>query len=111
MLNFVETFVRRSRHRLSRSELLVRLLGLPKSKDVPSSRGLVLIQIDGLSRRQLEHAMARGNLPFLRQLMQKHKYRLDSLYSGLPSSTPAVTAELLYGVKGAVPAFSFFDRA
>lgn len=111
MLNFVETFVRRSRHRLSRSELLVRLLGLPKSKDVPSSRGLVLIQIDGLSRRQLERAMARGNLPFLRQLMHRHKYRLDSLYSGLPSSTPAVTAELLYGVKGAVPAFSFFDRA
>ena len=111
MLNFVETFVRRSRHRLSRSELLVRLLGLPKSKDVPSSRGLVLIQIDGLSRRQLERAIAQGNLPFLRQLTQKHKYRLDSLYSGLPSSTPAVTAELLYGVKGAVPAFSFFDRA
>lgn len=111
MLNFVETFVRKSRHRLSRSELLIRLLGLPKSQDVPSSRGLVLIQIDGLSRHQFERAMAQGHLPFLQQLLCKHKYRLGSLYSGMPSSTPAVTAELLYGVKTAVPAFSFYDRA
>lgn len=111
MLNFVETFVRTLRHRLSRSELLIKLLGLPKSQDVPSSRGLVLLQIDGLSRRQFERAMARGRLPFLKQLLDKHRYRLDSLYSGMPSSTPAVTAELLYGVKTAVPAFSFYDRA
>ncbi len=55
--------------------------------------------------------MDRGNLPFLRQLLRQHKYRLHSLYSGMPSTTPAVTAELLYGVKSAVPAFSFYDRS
>ncbi len=110
MLNFIETFIRKCRHRLSRSELLIKLLGLPKSQEVPSSRGLVLLQIDGLGRHQFERAMAQGNLPFLKQLMDKHKYRLDSLYSGMPSSTPAVTAELLYGIKTAVPAFSFYDR-
>src|SRR5690606_20469607 len=37
-------------------------------------------------------------------------YQLHTQYSGLPSSTPAVQAELFYGVKGAVPAFSFVDR-
>jgi hypothetical protein len=31
------------------------------------------------------------------------------MYSGLPSSTPAVQAELFYGVKCAVPAFSYRD--
>ena len=55
--------------------------------------------------------MAHGNLPFLSGLLSRHKYRLHSLYSGLPSSTPAMTAELLYGVKCAVPAFSFYDRS
>ena len=55
--------------------------------------------------------MAGGNLPFLAQLLSRHRYRLHSLYSGLPSSTPAMTAELLYGVKCAVPAFSFYDRS
>lgn len=111
MLNFVETFVRRWRGRLSRSEWLIRLLQLTKSTEAPHTPGLVLIQIDGLSRRQLERAVDRGNLPFLRQLLHQHKYRLHSLYSGMPSTTPAVTAELLYGVKGAVPAFSFHDRS
>jgi endonuclease/exonuclease/phosphatase family metal-dependent hydrolase len=110
MLNFVETYIRRLRGRLSRSEWLIRLLGLPKSRDEPSAPGLVLIQIDGLSRHQLERAMAQGNMPFLRQLLARHRYRLHSLYSGMPSSTPAVTAEVFYGVKTAVPAFSFFDR-
>lgn len=110
MLNFVETYIRRLRGRLSRSEWLIRLLGLPKSPDEPSAPGLVLIQIDGLSRRQLERAMAQGNMPFLRQLLHRHKYHLQSMYSGMPSSTPAVTAELFYGVKTAVPAFSFYDR-
>ena len=35
---------------------------------------------------------------------------LRPFYSGLPSATPAVQAELFYGVKGAVPSFSYFDR-
>ncbi len=35
---------------------------------------------------------------------------MHSLYSGLPSVTPAMTAELLYGVKCAVPSFSFYNR-
>ncbi|MBN1363081.1 MAG: endonuclease/exonuclease/phosphatase family protein [Sedimentisphaerales bacterium] len=109
MLNFVETLVRKSRRWISRSEWLVSLLGLERSRDTAAEPGLVLIQIDGLSRHQLERAVAQGNLPFLRHLLQKNRYHLHSLYSGMPSSTPAMTAELLYGVKGAVPAFSFYD--
>ncbi len=111
MLNAIETFFRKSRRWVSRSEWLIRLLRLTKTRGAASEPGLVLIQIDGLSRRQLEHTMTRGNLPFLGQLLRRHRYRLYSMYSGLPSSTPAATAELLYGVKGAVPAFSFYDRA
>jgi endonuclease/exonuclease/phosphatase family metal-dependent hydrolase len=110
MLNDVETFFRSLRRWLSRSEWLIRLLGLTKTPAGPGQRGLVLIQMDGLSRHQLERAMARGRLPFLKQLRRRQKYELHSLYSGLPSSTPGMTAELLYGVKGAVPAFSFYNR-
>jgi endonuclease/exonuclease/phosphatase family metal-dependent hydrolase len=111
MLNQVETFLRKLRRGVSRSEWLIRLLHLTKTQGAASEPGLILIQIDGLSRRQMERAMAKGRMPFLAQLLRKHKYRLHSLYSGLPSSTPAMTAELLYGVKCAVPAFSFYDRS
>ncbi len=94
----------------SRSEWLIRLLRLTKTQGSAGEPGLVLIQIDGLSRHQLQRALAKGHLPFLARLLRERGYRLHSLYSGMPSSTPAMTAELLYGVKGAVPSFSFYSR-
>lgn len=94
----------------SRSEWLIRLLRLTKTQGMADEPGLVLIQIDGLARHQLERAMKERHLPFLARLLQEHGYGLHSLYSGLPSSTPAMTAELLYGVKCAVPSFSFYSR-
>jgi endonuclease/exonuclease/phosphatase family metal-dependent hydrolase len=72
---------------------------------------LLLIQIDGLPRRQVEAAMAAGRMPFLRRLLVHGQYPLHTFYSGLPSTTPAVQGELYYGVKAGVPAFSFLDRS
>ena len=67
------------------------------------------VQIDGLSREQFERAVAGGRLPFLRRLLRGQGHRLHTFYSGLPSTTPAVQAELYYGERAAVPAFSFLD--
>lgn len=69
-----------------------------------------MIQIDGLSQPQLERALDRGEMPFLQRLLRREHYQLHAHYSGLPSTTPAVQAELFYGTKGAVPAFSFKDH-
>lgn len=97
----------RIRRWLSRSEWAVRLLGLPRETERPGEPGLVLIQIDGLSRRQLERGMAEGRAPFLRRLLTAEHYRTVTLYSGMPSSTPAVQGELFYGARCAAPAFGF----
>ena len=110
MIYRLEVVARRARRWISRSEWAARLLGLPETGDTTAARGLVMIQIDGLSRSQLELALSHGKMPFLRRLLDRERYRLHTLYSGLPSSTPAVQAELFYGVKGAVPAFSFRDH-
>lgn len=110
MIARIEIGLRRLRHRLSRSVWLARLLRLPVSAGAPTRPGLVMIQIDGLSRPEFERALARGELPFLRRLMAREQYRTHSHYAGLPATTPAVQAELFYGVTGAVPAFSFLDR-
>ena len=110
MLGRIETFIRRLRRNLSRSVWLARLLRLPVSEGSPTRPGLVMIQIDGLSQPQFERALAHGELPFLRRLIRCEQYHLHPHYSGLPSTTPAVQAELFYGVKGAVPAFSFKDH-
>lgn len=94
----------------SRNEWLFRLLNLPRCTGAEDAKGLVIMQIDGLSEAQFQQAVSRGRLPFLNQLMKKHGFRQKTFYAGLPSSTPSVQAELFYGVKTAVPAFEFMDR-
>ena len=111
MLGRIETSLRRLRRTLSRSVWLARLLRLPASEGAPTRPGLIMVQIDGLSQPQFERALDRGELPFLRRLIRSEHYQMHAHYSGLPSTTPAVQAELFYGVKGAVPAFSFRDHA
>ncbi|MFT4582547.1 MAG: endonuclease/exonuclease/phosphatase family metal-dependent hydrolase [Gammaproteobacteria bacterium] len=111
MIARIEARFRKVRRWLSRSEWAMRLLRLPGSIDSPVTPGLIMIQIDGLSHKQFTRALENGNLPLLKNLIENEHYRVHHLYSGLPSSTPAVQAELFYGVKTAVPAFSFLDRA
>jgi endonuclease/exonuclease/phosphatase family metal-dependent hydrolase len=106
----IEAILHRARRRLSRNEWAVRHLGAPPSEGTSEEPGLLLIQIDGLARKHLEAAIASGRMPFLRRLLQRDIYQLRTFYPGLPSTTPAVQAELHYGVRSAVPAFSFFDR-
>lgn len=109
MLRNWRSKISRLRRRLGRSESIVRWLGLSPGRGMAPDEGLILVQIDGLSRAQFEKALKRGRLPFLRKLLRKKGYQIRSMYSGLPSSTPAVQGELFYGVKCAVPAFSYRD--
>jgi endonuclease/exonuclease/phosphatase family metal-dependent hydrolase len=106
----IEAFVHRTRRRLSRSEWAIRHLGLTPAENASEAPGLLLIQIDGFARVQLERALAAGRMPFLSRLLKREGYDLRTFYPGLPTTTPAVQAELYYGVRSAVPAFSFFDR-
>lgn len=110
MIGRLEWVLLELRRRVSRSEWMVRWLGLPKSEGTEADRGMVLIQIDGLSRWQLETALRAGKMPFLEGLIRKEGYRLHTVYSGLPSNTPGFQGELFYGLKGVVPAFGFYQR-
>ena len=94
----------------SRREWTVKLLGLPISRNTTDEPGLVLIQIDGLSRPELDRALTQNRLPFVRKLLEREGYRVQTMYSGQPTTTPAVLAELFYGVEQAVPAFGFRDH-
>jgi endonuclease/exonuclease/phosphatase family metal-dependent hydrolase len=110
MLAKVEAFLHRVRRRLSRSEWAIRHLGLTPTEGASEAPGLLLIQIDGFARPQLERALAARRMPFLSRLLNREGYELRTFYPGLPTTTPAVQAELYYGVRAAVPAFSFYDR-
>lgn len=98
------------RRKLSRTHWTARLLGIPLPKGEVDEPGLLIIQIDGLSRVQLEKALAEGSMPFLASMIRRNHFSLETFYSGVPSTTPAVQAEIFYGVRAAVPAFQFLDR-
>ena len=106
----LEAYARAIHRRLSRSEWAIRHLGLTPSAGTAEEPGLLLIQIDGFARTQLENALEKGRMPFLKKLRRQGRYSLHTFYPGLPTTTPAVQAELYYGVRAGVPAFSFLDR-
>jgi endonuclease/exonuclease/phosphatase family metal-dependent hydrolase len=98
------------RRLFSRRNLSIRLLNLPVSTGTADEPGLLLLQIDGLSQAQLQRGIEDGRMPFLRQLIKREGYRIHPMYSGQPATTPAVLGELFYGVRQAVPAYSFRDH-
>lgn len=92
------------------TEWAIRLLKLPVFPGPPHQKGLVLVQLDGLSYRHFCDAMEKNHLSFLKFLKERQGYKLYHFYPGIPSSTPSVQGELFYGVKQCVAAFRFKDR-
>ena len=70
----------------------------------------MLLQIDGLSSRRLLQALARGDMPHLKRWLDSGQARLHCIRAASPPSTPVFTAGLLYGARGGVPGFGWFDR-
>jgi hypothetical protein len=77
----------------------------------PSRRRAVLLQVDGLSSKRLRQALARGDMPNLKRWIDSGRARLRSITAGSEPSTPVFTAGLLYGARGGVPGFGWYDRA
>ncbi len=71
-------------------------------------RRLLLLQLDGLSGTELERNWAL--MPNLNRLYAT-SHRLHTMFSGLPSTTPAFQGEFFYGVRQCVPAWYFREAA
>jgi len=74
-----------------------------------AARRFIIIQIDGLAHEYLLQALARGYVPTLQRFMAQG-YRLQRWRCGLPSSTPAVQAGLMYGDNWDIPAFRWYEK-
>jgi endonuclease/exonuclease/phosphatase family metal-dependent hydrolase len=111
VIDIVERLVHLARRSVSRSRWVARLhdsIGLPVTRS--EAPGVLIVQIDGLSEPRLRAAVAAGRMPFVARLLECGDLTVVPVYSGMPSTTPAVQAELFYGVEGAVPAFTFVDH-
>jgi hypothetical protein len=74
-------------------------------------RGFIVIQVDGLAYDHLVQAMARGAAPYIKRLIGAGRLRLASWQCGLPSTTPAVQAGIMFGNNWNIPGFRWYDKA
>jgi hypothetical protein len=73
-------------------------------------RRFLIVQIDGLSREVLRQALESRRAPSIARLMAAGRLRWRDLSVGIPSSTPAFQAALMYGVHPDIPGFHWYDK-
>ncbi|MCP4571160.1 MAG: hypothetical protein GY838_02295 [bacterium] len=73
-------------------------------------RGLLILQVDGLSLGSLRRVLERGRMPTMTAMLARGSHRLHAWHCGVPSNTPAVQAGLFYGDRHNVPGYRWFDR-
>jgi uncharacterized membrane protein YvlD (DUF360 family) len=74
-------------------------------------RGVVMLEIDGLSNTVLQRALDAGRLPYIRSLLASGSHSLSPYDCGLPSQTSACQAGIMYGENWDIPAFRWYDKA
>lgn len=91
--------------------LIERLARRQRYADVdPARRGLVMLEIDGLSYHHLKEAIAQGRLSTLKRLMEREGFRLSRFDCGIPSQTSACQAGIMFGDNSDIPAFRWYDK-
>jgi len=89
---------------------LAQQMGRGSDADPAKQRGFVIIQIDGLAHQYLQEAMERGYAPTLRRLLTSGDAQLARWRCGLPSSTAAVQAGIMFGNNWDVPSFRWYEK-
>ncbi len=73
-------------------------------------RGFIIVQIDGLAYEHLLEAMERGYAPCMKRLLERGELALARWRCGLPSTTPAAQAGIMYGENFDIPAFRWYEK-
>jgi hypothetical protein len=85
-------------------------LGRPSHAAEEQRRGLIILEIDGLAYDYIRLALKRGHMPYLARLLLDRKLRLARWRCGLPSTTPAAQAGIMYGNNWDIPGFRWYDK-
>jgi uncharacterized membrane protein YvlD (DUF360 family) len=81
-----------------------------QDREGATMRGMVLLEIDGLSYRRMQQAMTDGLMPHVAQLVKAGTHCLSRFDCGLPSQTSSSQAGILFGDNREVPAFRWYDK-
>ena len=89
---------------------LVRLL-IRQGVEQSDAPGVVIVQIDGLSRPVLESQIRAGRVPTMARWLRTSSHRLAPWECQLPSQTSASQAGILLGSNDGIPAFRWYEKA
>ena len=73
-------------------------------------RGLLVVQLDGVSEPLLRQAITGGAMPTVSSWLRGGSHVLRRWHTGLPATTPAGQSVLLHGDTRAVPSFRWWDK-
>ncbi len=88
---------------------LARRLGRPGLGPDPR-RGFIIIQIDGLSYDHLMQALGSGYMPYMARLLAERRLIVSPWRCGLPCTTPATQAGILFGNRFDIPGFRWYEK-
>jgi hypothetical protein len=88
---------------------MARRLGRPDVRP-DQRRGFIIIQVDGLSYDHLIQAIASGYMPHLDRLLAGRRLAVAPWRCGLPSTTPAVQAGIMFGNRFDIPGFRWYEK-
>ena len=73
-------------------------------------RGLMMLEVDGLSYWVVKEALDRGLMPTLQKMIDEDGYQLTRTDCGLPSMTSACQAGIMFGDNDDIPAYRWYDK-
>jgi uncharacterized membrane protein YvlD (DUF360 family) len=73
-------------------------------------RGLVMLEIDGLSYSRILRAVEQGRMPTVARMLEGGTHTVSPYDCGLPSQTSACQAGIMYGDNHDIPAFRWYDK-
>lgn len=82
-----------------------------KDPDRGSGRGVLLLEIDGLSHTLARQAVEEGKMPAVSRMLRHGTHVLSPYDCGLPSQTSSCQAGIMYGDNWDIPAFRWYDKA
>lgn len=75
-----------------------------------TGRGLMMLEIDGLSYWHLKKALDDGLMPTLKKMIEEDGYELSHVDCGLPSMTSSCQAGIMFGDNHDIPAYRWYDK-
>ncbi|MBR6090219.1 MAG: phage holin family protein, partial [Anaerolineaceae bacterium] len=83
-----------------------------RSKKIVHSdeKGIVMLEIDGLSYPRLLNAMEKGYMPFLKGKLDSGEYTVRPYDCGVPSQTSSCQAGIMFGRNENICAFRWYDK-